>query len=599
MQRVPVDTCFHPLRVPRGNSFIYVPCGSCPACRKSFHAKWRDRIEHAVRTHPTTLFITLTYSNEHLPIVTLDPVTHDVVSVTHTRFKTNGTFERVDITDKYLDIDPTFPYVFENFDFSDLPHFVSFRNGDDVVFDDGCCFAICLRKDFQDFVKRLRTLLSRTVDALAHDTSFTYFVCSEYGPDTFRPHYHALLFFNDSHIASICHTRYINEAWKKSSLNEAALAKQSQYVSFGQGASAYVSKYVTCDDVLPSFLGNKFFKPFHSSSHSVPIGSTCIPFTSLYDTVTKTDLLYPKVFKDKDTGEYFTKRVSYPSSFWSRYFPQFLFHGFLSVQTIHALYSRIFALPLYDEAGEPLPCPNRIDEFNSFFHIGEVRHTSPAVYKLRCRESTLIWHKLGAVRPWDRVFYGHPSSDIIYTVTYSDVLPELVKHFDFIDLFLFGIPQNRTVVNKLLNLRRKAIYYGDNWCYSSDSYLRVFNTFQAKFFTNALRNFYDNLSYNNADTSFSPKLIAEYYPIFYKSLPKDIAAFDSLYYSQVESILFNGFGLNVESFYDDNNRLITYDFYNTPFYSCYRTTVASYFREFATKRNVNYKKYGTGEQTPK
>lgn len=225
MQAVPVDTCFHPIRVPRGDGFLYVPCGFCPACHKSFHSRWRSRLESAINTHAATLFITLTYDNEHLPLCEIDPTTGDVVSVTHTRFKRglSTSFERVDVTDSFLDIDPTFPYTFNDLNVDDLPHFVLSRHCDDVDFDATPRFAVCLRKDVQDFIKRLRITLSRDTSLIGRDTSFTYFICSEYGPYTFRPHYHGLLFFHDSHTASLCHSRYINECWRKSSLSAAAL----------------------------------------------------------------------------------------------------------------------------------------------------------------------------------------------------------------------------------------------------------------------------------------------------------------------------------------------------------------------------------------
>lgn len=596
MQTVPVDTCFHPIRVPRGDGFSYFPCGSCPACRKSFHAKWRARLESAINTHASTLFVTLTYDNDHLPLCEIDPTTGDVVSVTHTRFKRglSKDFERVDVTDSFLDINPTFPYIFNDLNINDLPHFVLSRHGDDVDFDTTPRFAVCLRKDIQDFIKRLRVALYRDSSLVGRDISFTYFICSEYGPDTFRPHYHGLLFFNDSYTASVCHSYYVNDCWRKSSLSEAALAKQCQYVSFGQGASSYASKYVTCDDVLPVFLSNRFFKPFHLSSHSVPIGSEALPLPLVSHTVRETDLLHAKTIKDKDTGEFVTVRLPYPSSFWARFFPQFLFGRLLSLSTIRQLYTRIFALPLYDEAGKPFPCPNRIDEFNSLFHIGEVRHTSPAVYKLRCRESTLIWHKLGAVRPFDRVFYGHPSSDIIYTVTYSDVLPELVKHFDFIDLFLFGIPQNRTVVNKILKLRRALLDTDDNWCSSASDYMYHLNLYQSKCFTNCLKQQYDNLSSNHPGTSFSPELVAEYYPSFYKSLPTDINALTPDIYERLDNILWHGFSLSITDFYNDG-KLLHFDFYDDRRYVYYRYQVANYYRDFTTKRKSYQRRYGNGE----
>lgn len=590
MQTVPVDTCFHPIRVPRGDGFLYVPCGSCPACRKSFHSKWRSRLESAIKTHASTLFITLTYDNDHLPLCEIDPTTGDVVSVTHTRFKRglSDAFERVDATDIFLDKDLTFPYFFNNLDINELPHFVLSRHGDDVDFDTTPRFAVCLRKDVQDFIKRLRIALYRDSSLVGRDISFTYFICSEYGPGTFRPHYHGLLFFHDSYTASVCHSHYVNDCWRKSSLSEDALAKQCQYVSFGQGASSYTSKYVTCDDVLPAFLGNRFFRPFHLSSHSEPIGSEALPLSLVSHTVRETDLLYSKTIKDKDTGEFITVRLPYPSSFWSRFFPKFLFGCSLSVSTIRQLYTRIFTLPFHS------PAPNLINDFNDIFEIGVVKHTSPIEYTIRCKEISLFWSKLGATRPWDFVPLGRSDNDICYRVTYSDVLPRLLSHPRFVDLFLFGIPQNRTVVNKILKLRRALLDTDDNWCSSASDYMYHFNLYQSKCFTNCLKQQYDNLSSNHPVTSFSPELVAEYYPSFYKSLPTDINALTSDIYERLDNILWHGFSLSITDFYNDG-KLLHFDFNDDRRYVYYRYQVANYYRDFTTKRKSYQRRYGNGE----
>ena len=591
MQTVPVDTCFHPIRVPCGDGFLYVPCGSCPACRKSFHSKWRSRLESAINTHASTLFITLTYDNDHLPLCEIDPTTGDVVSITHTRFKRglSYAFERVDVTDIFLDKDLTFPYAFNNLDINELPHFVLSRHGDNVDFDTTPRFAVCLRKDVQDFIKRLRIALYRDSSLVGRDISFTYFICSEYGPDTFRPHYHGLLFFNDSYTASVCYSHYVNDCWRKSSLSKDALAKQCQYVSFGQGASSYASKYVTCDDVLPSFLGNTFFKPFHLSSHSCPIGSEALPLALVSHTVRETDLLHVKTIKDKDTGEFITVRLPYPSSFWTRIFPQFLFGGSLSVSTIRQLYTRIFALPLHS------PAPNLIKDFNDIFEIGTIKHTAPIEYTIRHDEISLLWHKLGATRSFDRVPLCRSDADIVYRVTYSDVLPRLLSHPRFIDLFLFGIPQNLTVVNKILKLRRALLDTDDNWCSSASDYMYHLNLYQSKCFTNCLKQLYDNLSSNHPFTSFSPELVAEYYPSLYKSLPTDINALTPDIYERLDNILWHGFSLSITDFYDDDGKLLHFDFNDDRRYVYYRYQVANYYRNFTTKRKSYQRRYGNGE----
>lgn len=94
-----------------------IPCRHCVGCRLDRAAEWQGRLMHEAKTHPLNSFITLTYSNEHLP-----------------------------------------------------------RDGSLV------------KKHFQDFMKRLRKNTG---------VKLRYFVCGEYGEESFRPHYHAIIFGYD------------------------------------------------------------------------------------------------------------------------------------------------------------------------------------------------------------------------------------------------------------------------------------------------------------------------------------------------------------------------------------------------------------------
>mgnify|MGYP000861102487 CR=1 FL=1 len=95
------------------------------------------------------------------------------------------------------------------------------------------------KKDCQDFLKRLRYYL---------DIKFKYYLVSEYGSKTFRPHYHALLFFRDS-IDKDTVTDAIQKAWKYG------------FIQIGKAESAsihYVTKYIIrksidINGLLPTF----------------------------------------------------------------------------------------------------------------------------------------------------------------------------------------------------------------------------------------------------------------------------------------------------------------------------------------------------------
>lgn len=44
-----------------------VPCGKCPECQKDYYTSWATRGSRELSQWPTSVFITLTYDDEHLP----------------------------------------------------------------------------------------------------------------------------------------------------------------------------------------------------------------------------------------------------------------------------------------------------------------------------------------------------------------------------------------------------------------------------------------------------------------------------------------------------------------------------------------------------
>jgi len=45
-----------------------VPCGGCLGCRASAQQGWRTRIVHESKLHASSMFVTFTYADEHLPV---------------------------------------------------------------------------------------------------------------------------------------------------------------------------------------------------------------------------------------------------------------------------------------------------------------------------------------------------------------------------------------------------------------------------------------------------------------------------------------------------------------------------------------------------
>lgn len=65
-----MSRCFTPIQVPnkeREDSYFTVPCGQCIGCRLNRAEGWTARMMHEAQLHEHNSFITLTYSDDHLP----------------------------------------------------------------------------------------------------------------------------------------------------------------------------------------------------------------------------------------------------------------------------------------------------------------------------------------------------------------------------------------------------------------------------------------------------------------------------------------------------------------------------------------------------
>ena len=112
------------------STYTEIPCGHCIGCRLEYSRQWANRCLLEMQQHKENCFITLTYDEDNLP---------------------QKWFCRLDDHKEY--IMPTLQ-----------------------------------KRDLQLFVKRLRKQLDK------EDIKIRFFGCGEYGDNTFRPHYHAIIF---------------------------------------------------------------------------------------------------------------------------------------------------------------------------------------------------------------------------------------------------------------------------------------------------------------------------------------------------------------------------------------------------------------------
>lgn len=289
--------CQHPVRIKdpqRPGHYLYVPCGHCDSCVHNRRSVWIRRLTDEQQSSAATLFFTLTYSNSHVPLarVSSDKLSVDVLQPS-----------RCHVSQK-----PVFHINYLN-----KVHYAKVQ-----CLDDDTLFAYSSKVDIQKFFKRLRRRLETdSLHLLSHssfrDRSFRYFICSEYGPHTFRPHYHGLLFFRSCEVAHAAEV-YLPSCWKLCARRNIDC---SPVVS---SASSYVAKYVNCDNKLPDVLNCKAFAPFYLFSRSPSLGSTILSESSVQSNIyshTLTDSV-STVSVDGVTAQ----TVTYPRIALCRLFPK-------------------------------------------------------------------------------------------------------------------------------------------------------------------------------------------------------------------------------------------------------------------------------------
>lgn len=236
-----IISCENPQRIFNRyiNQALYVPCKKCNTCLDTYALQWQQRLSDESRQHKYTIFFTLTYNENNVPYyshLTSDayPALDILASNRHTAM-----LDVSRLNDAYVNSRETIPHV--------------------------------CKKDIQLFLKRLRRyseihvnkIYSKYEKTYKEDSKIRYFICSEYGPSTYRSHYHGLLFFDNREIAESIGI-LIRKAWQLGF---------SSFSFAGPNRIKYCAKYVSCAPNLPQIYENKNLKPFFLSSRKPAIGT--------------------------------------------------------------------------------------------------------------------------------------------------------------------------------------------------------------------------------------------------------------------------------------------------------------------------------------
>ena len=129
-QNLPFTKCLHPVKVKTLRGIQLVKCGKCPACENSLRSELRAKVQSEENNALSTFFITLTYSDENLPLFCLR---NDLIEDSDLQYDTKGNtindeFYRSYKSLKYTDIygdkhsyDGAFSLASRNVGFFPLP----------------------------------------------------------------------------------------------------------------------------------------------------------------------------------------------------------------------------------------------------------------------------------------------------------------------------------------------------------------------------------------------------------------------------------------------------------------------------------------------
>lgn len=299
------------VRNPYTGKSIIVSCGKCPACQQEKANKRTQRIKNHAVFGELCIFVTLTYKNCFIPYVKKSElykspysfnIYRDSVS-RRNRVSSNYVFSDV-VTDglSVLDNVRLFDSVFTD---SDIDTLLSLKNyGSDKV-------GVIYYPDLQNFFKRLFINLKRKYHVF---NKISYFACAEYGPTTYRPHFHLLLFVPSSQEATL--RSAIIESWPYGDKYRTA-----KYIEIAKDASSYVSSYVNRGSCFPKILSVNALRPKHSYSQSFGVRLRCFSLADILEKTFNGSLTYS--FNTVRNGLPAVVNLPIPKYVINRYFPYF------------------------------------------------------------------------------------------------------------------------------------------------------------------------------------------------------------------------------------------------------------------------------------
>lgn len=228
-----------------------VPCGKCAECVSKYQNDWSFRLSYESKRWKNVFFATFTYDDDHCPHVTIGDNTENLNNIKwHLDHLTRN---------KELNRHWHNPTKYNEYLFSSRLTETSL-------------IPSVSRIDITKFLKRLREQYYR---ATGERLIMKYFICSEYGPNTLRPHYHGLFFGNfDMHTFQ----QYVVDSWCFGNVNDPHIITGTRGINSDiEKVTSYVAKYCSkpAEYENPYVYYGYVLKPFRAISKG--IGQDFIP----------------------------------------------------------------------------------------------------------------------------------------------------------------------------------------------------------------------------------------------------------------------------------------------------------------------------------
>lgn len=262
-----------------------VRCGRCSSCLNAKAKNWVSRLLLEADNHKYNFMVNLTYSDIHLPKLTL------VGDTLVPNRKVDWCIPFNDLMvlcDKHKNSQKNKKYICR-------------RVKDRLGLPFPCMY------DVQLFNKRLNKHIHDKYTGTY--TNFRYFITSEIGPSTHRPHYHGVYFVDDPRVAAHF-DEIVRACWTLGDTKSSSI--------FSHGGVRYVAQYINTYTHLPSVFTHPKLCSSHIFSKFPPIGS--LPYMGeeirqIYDSKFTRRTVF-----DSSSSKYVDLPVN--ATFKNRYFPK-------------------------------------------------------------------------------------------------------------------------------------------------------------------------------------------------------------------------------------------------------------------------------------